>query len=211
MTPGPHVRAESGGRGPIFVLSGGPCAGKTTLIDEIRRRGWPVIPEAAREVILEGKLHPGLDILEFQEEVLRRQVAAEAARPPGPVFSDRGIGDHFGYVAHYGRARGVDVAGTRFAAQLEAAWEEARRRYRAVFILEQSPLFSRESYRRESAGEARAIHAALEAAYRARHTDVRGVPWEPLGERAERILRAVREILGEPATSGPSSPGAPRS
>ena len=188
-------------KGPIFVLTGGPCAGKTTLIEELARRGWPVIPEAAREVILEEKLNPGRDILEFQREVLRRQVRAEAARGSGPVFSDRGIGDHFGYLAHHLAARGFEVP-AEFAEELERAWAEALVRYRAVFVLEQAPRFSRVSYRREDAAEARAIHAALEAAYRSRHPLVISVPWGPLGERADRVLALI---------PGGPSPGAARS
>ena len=183
------MRAGKPAGGPIFVLTGGPCAGKSTLIDELARRGRSVIREAAREVIVEGRLHPGRGALEFQCEVLRRQLLAETTRPPGVVFADRGIGDHFGYLDHYRRTRGSDLSGTNFFRDLEGAWEEARARYRAVFVLEQSPRFLRESHRLEEADEARAIHEALEAAYRARHPRVIPLPWTPLEERTDALLR----------------------
>src|SRR6185312_6669514 len=36
---------------PHYVLTGGPCAGKTTVILELQKRGYHVLEEAARSVI----------------------------------------------------------------------------------------------------------------------------------------------------------------
>src|SRR2546422_132941 len=63
--------------GTIFVLTGGPCAGKSTLLAELERRGYPVIGEAATEGILEGKLHPPLDPPQFPREGLPPQAYRE--------------------------------------------------------------------------------------------------------------------------------------
>src|SRR3989442_1284662 len=133
--------------GTIFVLTGGPCAGKSTLLAELERRGYPVIGAAAAEGILRSKFHPSLDPLKFQREVLRRQVLRELAAPPVTVFADRAVGDHFGYLEYY-RSRGrPDLLDGDFARELARAWKEAAPRYRAVFLLEQSPEFVESSYR----------------------------------------------------------------
>ncbi len=171
----------------IFVLTGGPCAGKSTLLAELARRGFPVIQEAARGVILEGRLTPSRDPLEFQREVLRRQLAWERCAPPGTVFADRGVGDHFGYLEHYRIHRGLDLSAP-FSGELASAWEEARPRYGAVFLLERSPRFTPASYRREAEAEAEAIHRAIVEAYRARHPRVVDVAWGPIEERAEKVM-----------------------
>ncbi len=171
----------------IFVLTGGPCSGKSTAIAGLERRGHAVIHEAAREVILEGKLHPARDPLEFQREVLRRQIRSELSVRGGPVFADRGIGDHFGYLEYYRKSRGIEIAAD-FLPELEAAWKDAAGRYAAVLLLGQNPVFSAEVYRRETAEEAKAIHDALAASYRSRHPRVIDIPWMPPGERADLIL-----------------------
>jgi predicted ATPase len=175
----------------IYVLTGGPCAGKTTLLEALLGRGFPVLHEAAAEVILEGALRPGEDAARFQEEVLRRQLSKERAAPPGVVFADRGVGDHFGYLDHYRAVRGLDLEGSLFKEALERAWAEALPRYRAVFVLEQSPLFVATAVRRETGAEAAAIHRAIVAAYRSRHPRVIEVPFVPVEDRVEAVLRAV--------------------
>ncbi len=172
---------------PLFVLTGGPCSGKSTTIDELERRGHAVIREAAREVILEGKLHPSRDPAAFQREVLRRQVSEERGEGGGLVFADRGVGDHFGYIARFRAARGIEMP-REFLADLDAAWNEARGRYAAVFLLAQNPVFSRAAYRDETIEEARAVHEALAAAWRLRHRKVIDIAWMPIGDRADRIL-----------------------
>jgi len=182
--------------GSFFILTGGPCAGKTTLLAELRRRGHPVIPEAARAVILEGQFHPSRDPLEFQRAVLRRQVSLEEAslRETGveeSVFVDRAIGDHFGYLEHYRNHCGLDLLQSDFQRELLEAWEKALGRYAAVFLLEQNPDYVSAVYRRESAAQALAIHQALASAYRSRHPRVLNIPWCSLEKRVEEILAAV--------------------
>ena len=71
----------------ILVVTGGPCAGKTTLITRLGELGHPILPEAAAEVIIEGIHHPSRDPVAFQREVLRRQLGREATAPEGTVFS----------------------------------------------------------------------------------------------------------------------------
>lgn len=196
----------------IFVLTGGPCAGKSTLLAELSVRGYPVIREAASEVIRAGARHPERDPLEFQRAVLRRQIELERLEcggHPGPVFADRAVGDHFGYLEYYRARKGIDLLGSDFARELERAWEDATNRYHAVFLLEQSPEYITASYRRESQAEARAIHQAIETCYRARHPRVIPVPWCGLMERAETVLLLAERLLqgAAPAGGPPAPPG----
>lgn len=62
-----------------IVLTGGPCCGKTTLIEELNKRGYPVLHETAREVLNEGKL--GLQRYdEFQIEIIQIPIMLIGAR-----------------------------------------------------------------------------------------------------------------------------------
>src|SRR5262245_38730401 len=177
--------------GSIHVVTGGPCAGKTTLVTRLGELGYPVIAEAAADVILEGVHHPRRDPVAFQREVLRRQLLRESAAPEGVVFADRAVGDHFGYLEYYRDTCAIDLGAGGFLPELELAWEGSRARYRAVFLLEPSPEFIPAPYRRETPAEARAIHEALRRAYASRHARVIEVAWGPVEERVRVILAAV--------------------
>ena len=66
---------------PIDVITGAPHSGKTTLIDELERRGYPVIREAGTRVITrlqERGVDPFEDIYELRREILRTQKELES-------------------------------------------------------------------------------------------------------------------------------------
>ncbi len=85
-----------------FIFTGGPGAGKTTVLDELAARGYQVVPESARAIIRE-RISAGLS-REAAEgtPVLDRDVANWLATPVGsaPVMFDRGIPDSLG--THFG-------------------------------------------------------------------------------------------------------------
>src|SRR5687768_10317203 len=95
------------------VLTGGPHAGKTTLLNALGARGIRTVPEAAIEEIRALAATLGADnvqtwrrahTIEFQLRVSRRQRAAESAIETGPahlVVFDRGTIDGIAYCAHH--------------------------------------------------------------------------------------------------------------
>ncbi len=95
------------------VITGGPCSGKTSVIEALAERGFYTVGECAIEVISELTRQMGLEGQalwrarqphRFQELILVRQRAREAAIPGSAnlVFLDRGIQDGLAYMQHYG-------------------------------------------------------------------------------------------------------------
>lgn len=94
---------------PKIVITGGPCAGKTTLIGmlgpELVRHGLNVyvLEECATEVLAQG-LTPTTcgSVLAFQRHVFDRQLekedALEGLDPSVVVLLDRGLMDNAGYL-----------------------------------------------------------------------------------------------------------------
>jgi predicted ATPase len=148
----------------FIVITGGPCSGKTTIIDALAGRGHTTVPEAATELIED----PGLEDLrtnprEFQLQVLLRQLeneqrVLETASADSVVFLDRGVGDGFGYLRYHG---------------IEP-FEE----------LDYQPA----SHRSETPAEARRIQEILLEDYRSRHDRVILIPWLPVEERLAAVL-----------------------
>jgi predicted ATPase len=77
-----------------IVLSGCSGGGKSTLLEELARRGYHVFPEAGREVVKEqlaqgGNALPWSNEAKFVELLLERSLAKFHAAPAGFSFYDR--------------------------------------------------------------------------------------------------------------------------
>jgi predicted ATPase len=81
-----------------FVITGGPGAGKTTVLRALAERGYPHAAESARVIIrqrLASGLSPRPPLAQFGNEILRRDIARyrETRVTDHHVFFDRGIVD----------------------------------------------------------------------------------------------------------------------
>lgn len=169
---------------PWYVITGGPCAGKTTTIAEFEKRGHRVVPEPAYTVITE-ELAAGKTIEDirkppgrFERLVLERAIANEASLSDTYLtFLDRGILDSVGYYRHHGLP---------ITPELDEASRAAR--YRKVFLLDLLDFEKNEARALETPEEARAIHGHLFQAYADYGFEIVRVPVLPLAERVEFIV-----------------------
>lgn len=53
----------------FYVLTGGPGVGKTTLLEELERRNYEIVPEIARELIKEQQKTNG-QVLPWKDKEL---------------------------------------------------------------------------------------------------------------------------------------------
>ena len=95
-----------------IVITGGPCAGKTTCLSTLDERlsakGYKVIsvPEAATEMMMSGIKIPEVGLIEFEKMLVEFQLAKErlalraASRyPKAVILLDRGIPDCQAYLS----------------------------------------------------------------------------------------------------------------
>lgn len=89
----------------FFIITGGPGAGKTTLISELEKRGYCCVEEAGRLIIQEelergGDALPWANIARFKEKMLSHAIDTyERAINDckGVTFFDRGVIDLIAY------------------------------------------------------------------------------------------------------------------
>jgi predicted ATPase len=167
------------------VLTGAPCSGKTSVIEELHCRGFRVVHEAARALI-DAQLREGrrleeikADAAAFEGRVFRSKLAVEKRLPAFElVFLDRALPDS---IAYY-RLEGLDPAQPR---------RECRRvRYHRVFLLDRLQ-FTRDPVRSEDAATAERIEALIVEAYQSMGYPLIRVPVVPVAERADYIEARV--------------------
>ncbi|HTR18849.1 MAG TPA: ATP-binding protein [Candidatus Paceibacterota bacterium] len=168
---------------PWYVLTGGPCAGKTTLVFELEKLGHAVLPEAARMFIEEqlalGKTIPEMrkDINKFEHDILQRHIELEGNVAKDKVtFFDRGIPDNVAYF----RFTNLPID-EEFRRILETT------KYRKVFLLEMLE-YANDTARFETPEEARHIHNEIRRAYEELGHTIVDVPVLPIPERVEFVL-----------------------
>lgn len=171
---------------PWYVLTGGPCAGKTTTINALSARGYPIVKEGARGYI-EGELAKGRTIEDirgadnsFFYHVLRAVVAAESVIPQDTeYFLDRAIPDSLAYYRAFGVPEDDELLN---ACRLF--------RYKKVFLLE--PLdFEPDEARNESPELAEKLHASIRQAYEDLGYQITTIPILPVEDRVDLILRSL--------------------
>jgi len=173
----------------FFVLTGGPGAGKTTLIEALRDAGFATTIEAGRAIIRDqleigGPATHQNDPALFAELMLGfdMQSYRRALDEAGPVFFDRGITELAGYHRMMGMAA---------PAHFRAAAEKFR--YHAkVFVAPPWPeIFGQDSERRQSLGEAVRTHDAVVQTYAELGYKIVPLPKAPVEARLRFILARV--------------------
>jgi len=168
---------------PWYVLTGGPCTGKTTTILEFERRGYSVLPEPARMVIAEelaaGKTIQEItaDAASLERAIVTRHIELESNEPKNQtLFLDRGIPDN---IAYYRKAElPIDEY---FQHAIDSV------RYRKIFLLDMID-YSNDAERYESPEEARQLHEGIRQAYEELGYEIVRVPVMPVSERVDFIL-----------------------
>ncbi|MFI6063906.1 AAA family ATPase [Micromonospora sp. NPDC051227] len=186
-----------------IVITGGPGAGKTTLIDSLRRAGHACVDEAGRQIIQDQlsiggqALHTG-DSRLFAEVMLSWEIRSyrQASQHPGPVFFDRAIPDLVGYYLLLGQSVPAHVTA---AARLF-------RYHQRVFIAPPWPeIYTTDSERHQDFAEAVRTHDAMVAAYTQHGYELSTLPRSDVGSRFQFIEQQTAAIDdGSPRSPRPS-------
>jgi predicted ATPase len=171
----------------FFVVTGGPGAGKTTLIDALARAGYARTVEAARAIIQDqlaigGRALPWRDPAMFTEMMLSWEMRSYrlACAEAGPVFFDRGIPELAGYLR---------LVGLPVPAHVEKAVETFRYN-RCVFLAPLWPeIYTQDSERKQTLEDAERSYDAIVKTYTEYGYELVPIPRAPVEERVRFVLR----------------------
>ncbi len=173
----------------FFVVTGGPGAGKTSLITDLARRGFHTIPESGRAIIREemqcgGDALPWADRMAYAERMLERDLRAyEGAQAlSGPVIFDRGIPDIAGYLS---------LCGLSVPPHFAAAAKAARYNRRVFLAPLWDEIFTQDSERKQTRAEAEATCAVMRETYTALGYQITELPRADIATRAGIVCKQL--------------------
>ncbi len=174
-----------------YVITGGACTGKTTMINELKRRGFCIIDESARLIIESEQVHakmnpayepivPWIDNYAFQGEVIKLQTLMEMNATGSRAVLDRSLVDGIAYSKMWGNK---EYEGVRDRIK------EAN--YTQVFFLENLGFYEQDDQRKESEEFNQKLHEELYNTYIELGFDVVRVPALPIDERVYFIVKEI--------------------
>ncbi len=167
-----------------YVITGGPCSGKTAIINKFEEMGYSVVHEVARSLI-ESELGSGKtkemvrsDDKAFQKRLLCRKIEVEKnISSRGIVFLDTAIPDSIPYYI---------LNGINFDERTMKIFK--KKPYKKIFLLEQLPFFKEDNVRIEDNQLSVRINRLIFETYASLGYEIINVPFSPLEKRIALIL-----------------------
>ncbi|WP_198672346.1 AAA family ATPase [Pseudogemmobacter bohemicus] len=175
----------------MFVVTGGPGSGKSSLIDVLAKRGLHTMPEAGRAIIQDqvqigGSALPWADRVLFAEQMLGWELRSyrEAVTLPSPVMMDRGLPDVLGYLT---------LCDLPVPGHIRAAAKQFRYN-RLVFLAPYwEAIFTQDTERKQDPEEAIATAKVMAATYARLGYELVELPLAGIEERADFVASRISQ------------------
>lgn len=170
----------------LFIVTGGPGSGKSTLIAALACNGLLTMPETGRSIIRDqaaigGTALPWADRGAFAELMLSWELRSyrEAIELHGPVIFDRGVPDVAGYLR---------VGGLPTPPHVMKATEICRYHRRVLVAPPWAEIFVQDEERKQTYAEAQSTYEALMEVYKELGYEPIQLPLAPMAERVRFVI-----------------------
>lgn len=174
----------------LYVITGGPGTGKTSLIEELERSGFKAVEEVARGIIKEqmqqgGEALPWKNTVLYTKSMLERSIESylDHAGDNGILFFDRGIPDTLAY------ARLIGLTDTE---NIEKAVDKYRYN-KLVFILPPwKEIYCTDKERKQLFNEAIDTYYVMKEVYEKAGYTLIEIPKVPVTERRDFVINCIK-------------------
>ena len=175
-----------------FVFTGGPGAGKTAVIEVLEQKGYPCIPEVARQIIRQqvasdGSAVPWKDMRLYTQLMQEQTIAVYDMAPPasaGACFFDRGLPD----VICHAQLNNLPVD-----EQLKTATYQLRYNQQVFLFPPWQEIYETDAERKQDFETAVATYEVLKDVYRKYDYVLVEVPKMPVTDRVAFILEEANK------------------
>lgn len=167
------------------VITGGPGSGKTTIINQLNKRGYIVFEEISRQIIRLNLMNgsealPWDNLMEFSRDVFSRRVIQYHAASQGINFYDRSAIDTLAYLPLDNLKPDPEMI----------SWVNGHKYYPVVFILPPwKEIYDVDLERREDWNTAVRIYDLLYQTYQSLGYELLDVPHLTSEKRTDFILK----------------------
>jgi len=161
-----------------IAISGGPCCGKSSVIDVLDDLGYITIKEQARELKKQGFVAENDPVL-FENLLLAKQYNLESITSSEPVFIDGGHVDMYAFCKYFGVYDNV--------------YKYKFDRYNTFFVLDRLQDYVQDSERNQTRHEAETLHKYIIQEAIDRKYNIIYVPNMTVKERVEFILKKIKK------------------
>lgn len=172
-----------------IVITGGPGTGKSSIVNELKKRGQICFDEISRQVTLEAR-EKGIEQLFLTEPLLFSELLLKGRLKQfhdaeqfedSSIFMDRGLPDVLAYMDYFETDYPIEFIETCH-----------NNRYEHIFVLAPwQEIFVSDNVRYENFEQAVRIHNHLLKSYKNFNYNLVDVPFESIEKRADFILDAL--------------------
>lgn len=171
------------------ILTGGPGSGKTTLINELKNRGYSCSLEAGRAIIqdqniIEGNALPSIDPNAFAQAMLIWELRSwhEASNNNMLYFYDRGLPDIAGYLL---------LCGLTIPKHLDKAINLFRYSTNVFIAPPWTEIYTQDQERKQTEKEAEETYLAMISIYKKYNYNLIALPKIGITDRVNFIINTI--------------------
>ena len=174
----------------FFIFTGGPGAGKTSVLEELEKLNFSVIPESGRQVIqeqtrLQEEGLPWRNKTKFRDLMIEQDIEQyeQAKKREGIVLFDRGVPDSIGY----SQLENIKVS--------ESLFERVKKYPYQPLIFMMPPweeIYVNDAERKQDFATAIATYESMKKVYLSLGYEIFEVPKVSLKERVKCIVKEIQ-------------------
>jgi predicted ATPase len=175
--------------GPLFVITGGPGSGKTTLCAALASHGITIIPESGRAVIREqlavgGSALPWVDPAQYADAMMQRDLDQFESTQSlsGPCLFDRSFSDNAAYLT---------MLGLPVPAVLDTLCRTCQFEQPVFVAPPWQAIYTQDAERKQDWAEAVCTHDAVVKTYCGYGYELATLPFAPVVERVAFVLEKM--------------------